>query len=345
MSNIQEEKTIPTDDIIATTDINTISDGNTTTNETNNSLIVTDKIINNDANNDINTDTNTDSNNDTNNDTNDDTNDDTVVSDMAEILARNPRVEKVLMLEDEIRRQHEQEKLRSKQLRQEQEYINEMMNLTIEEALHETKEEQKYNKEFEEQIRTQVYLMHDLSDDRIQGMHEYRNAWYQGVAFALFFLSIVLFVMCGVLHGFNAELTLFIAFYTAIQGTLLTNLKTKFKITGALLKGLDLLIFPTMMVVFVCYELNFLNYEILLSVLTVVGAVIQLLGIAPYFFYDPYRKDRKQQKKVEHYLHDMEKKALKEVRYSQKVYDKQERKRKKQEEKEEKKRQKKNNKS
>lgn len=250
-----------------------------------------------------------------------------------EIWERNPRVERILALETEIRRQNEQEKLRRKRVLQEQEYINKMMDSSVEDMLLQTREERKYNEEFEEQVRGQVYRMHGLSEDKIEGMREYHNAWYRGSAFSLFFLSGVLFVLCGALHGFHTEICLFMAFYTAIGGTFLTNGKQPSGVLGVIVKGLYLLLFPAMMAVFVCYELQFPVYEKLLLALTIAGAVVLLFGVASYFSYDPYREDRKKQKKAERYLREIEKTALKEVRHQEKAFDKQERKRRKQEEK------------
>lgn len=248
-----------------------------------------------------------------------------------ELLERNPRVEKILALEKEIRRQNEQEKLRGKRIQQEQEYINKMMSSSVEELIGETKEERKYNEELEQRIRGQVYHMHGLSDDKIEGMQEYHNAWYQGAAFSLFFLSGILFVLCGILHGFCAEMSLFMAFFTAIGGTLLTNLKNQSGVLGFLVKGLYMLLFPAMLTVFICYELEFPVYQDLLFVLTIAGAVTLLLGVFSYFIYDPYSEDRKRRKKAERYMRKMEKVALKEVQKQEKVFHKQERKRKKQE--------------
>ncbi len=241
---------------------------------------------------------------------------------MTEFLESNPRVEKILALEREIHRQNEQEKLRGRRIQQEQEYINKMMDSSVEELLMQTKEERKYNEELEERIRGKVYRMHGLSEDKIEGMGEYSNAWYQGAAFSLFFLSSVLFIFCGVLHGFCVEISLFMAFYTAIGGTLLTNLKNQSGILGFLVRTLYMLLFPAMMVVFICYELQFSIYENLLLVLTIAGTVVLLLGVFSYFIYDPYREDRKRRKKADRYIRKMEKTALKEVK-------KQERKRKK----------------
>lgn len=253
---------------------------------------------------------------------------------MTELLERNPRVEKILALEKEIRRQNEQEKLRSRRIQQEQEYINKMMASSVEELLIQTKEERKYNEELEQRIRGQIYRMHGLSDDKIEGMQEYHNAWYQGAAFSLFFLSSVLFIFCGVLHGFCVEISLFMAFYTAIGGTLLTNLKNQSGILGFLVKGLYLLLFPAMMTVFICYELHFTMYEDLLFVLTIAGTVILLLGVFAYFIYDPYSEDRERRKKAERYMRKMEKAALKEVKQQEKAFQRQERKRKRKEKRE-----------
>ena len=61
---------------------------------------------------------------------------------------KNPRIGKVLKLEEEAKRQNELEQLRSKRIRQQQEYINQMID-SVEANLKNTKEEQKLNEEFE----------------------------------------------------------------------------------------------------------------------------------------------------------------------------------------------------
>lgn len=256
--------------------------------------------------------------------------------DLSDIEVKNPRIGKVLKLQEEAERQNEIERLRSRRIRQEQEYID-RMSLKVDEHLRNTKEEQKYNEEFEERIRYEVYRMHGISEDKLQGMTEYRNAWYQGAAFALFFLSLVLFVLCGVLHGFGSEVTIFMAFYTAIEGALLSNGKKQSAILDILAKMLYLLLFPVMMVVFVCYELGFAEYAYFVPVFTVAGVVVLLVGAVSYFIYDPYRKDRRNRKKANSYIREIEKAALKEIWLKEKAYSKQEQKKEKQAAREEKK--------
>ena len=245
--------------------------------------------------------------------------------DYSDITVKNPRIGKVMRLEEEAKRQSEIEKLRAKRIRQEQEYIDQM-SLSVENHLRATKEEQQYNEQFEERIRTEVYRMHGISEDKLQGMTEYRNAWYQGTAFAMFFLSLVLIAICGVLHGFGSEICIFMAFYTAIEGALLSNGRKQSLFFTVLTKGVYLLLFPVMLVTFTCYELGFEEYALLVPVFTVAGVVVLMIGALSYFLYDPYRMDRRNRKKANRYIVEIEKAALKEVRLKERAFAKQEKK-------------------
>ena len=239
--------------------------------------------------------------------------------DYMQMEVKNPRIGKVLKLEEEAKRQNELEQLRSKRIRQQQEYINQMID-SVEANLKNTKEEQKLNEEFERHIRTEVYRMHGISEDKLQGMEERRNAWYQGAAFALFFLSLILVAVCGVLHGFGSELCIFMAFYTAIEGTLLSNGRKQAAFFEVLIKVLYLLLYPVMLTVFVCYELKFKEYDMLVPIFVIAGVVVLMLGAISYFAYDPNRK------KANSYIKEMEKAALKEVRLKEKALEKLQRK-------------------
>ena len=261
-------------------------------------------------------------------------NETTVLPENPEITVKNPRIGKVRKLEEEVRRQNELEQLRTKRIRKEQEYI-EQMSKAVEDHLRNTREEQRYNEEFERLIRKDVYQMHGISEDKLQGMTEYRNAWYQGTAFGMFFLSLILTGICGYLHGFGSELCIFMAFYTAIEGTLLTNGKRQHALLDMITKILYLLLFPAMLIVFVCFELGFTEYGIIVPVLTIAGVVILVLGAVSYFLYDPYRQDRKNHRKANRYIRDIERAAVKEVELEDKALAKQARKQEKLELKEE----------
>lgn len=69
-------------------------------------------------------------------------NETTVLPENPEIMVKNPRIGKVRKLEEEVRRQNELEQLRTKRIRKEQEYI-EQMSKAVEDHLRNTREEQR----------------------------------------------------------------------------------------------------------------------------------------------------------------------------------------------------------
>lgn len=235
-----------------------------------------------------------------------------------EIKVKNPRMEKVLELKREAERQSELEEIRTKRIHKEQEYIDHMI-VSVEANMKNSEEGRQYNEEFERKIREQVYKMHGISEDKRNGMERYRAAYYQGAAFALFFLSVLLVVLCGILHGFASEVCLFMAFFTAIEGTLLTNGKKCVALFDTVIRILYLLLFPAMMVIFVCYELGFKEYGLLCPIFTAAGLIILCIGSISYFVYDPYRQDRKDRRRAENYLRDMERAAQKDVELREKA--------------------------
>ena len=109
------------------------------------------------------------------------------------------------------------------------------------------------------------------------------------------------------------------AFFTAIEGTLLTNGKKCVALFDTVIRVLYLLLFPAMMVIFVCYELGFKEYGLLCPIFTAVGLIILCIGSISYFVYDPYRQDRKDRRRAENYLRDMERAAQKDVELREKA--------------------------
>lgn len=109
---------------------------------------------------------------------------------------KNSKINKVMKLQQEIQRQNDLEKLRERRIMQQQEYIDKLLH-SVEATMKSTETERQFNEQFEEQVRGQIYQMHGISQDKLEGMQEARRAWYQGAAFSLFFLSLVLFGISG----------------------------------------------------------------------------------------------------------------------------------------------------
>ncbi len=235
------------------------------------------------------------------------------------------RVQKTEYIRQQMRKRQEQEDALMAQLLQEQRVIDGLQQ-KINENLEQTEASGKYNKEFKESMNAQIYALHGISEDKLEGMREYRNAYYQGSAFSLFLLSAALIVLCGALHGFQSEICVFMLAYTGIEGALLAQGTKRWKIVDGLCRLLYLLIFPAMMAMFVCYELDYPAYGIFLPYATAAGVAVLVFATLSYFLYSPYRKVKKQVREAKHHIGDIEKTARKEVRRNQKQREKEEKK-------------------
>lgn len=233
----------------------------------------------------------------------------------------NPRRNKIVKLEKEARRRNEVEQQRTKWMQREQEYLDRMID-SVEQNMRSTQQQKESNERFQRHIQLEVYRMHGISEDKLQGMEERRAALYQGTAFALFFLSIVMIILCGVLHGFDHGITLFMAFYTAVEASLLTQGRRKHRVLTFLTRILYLALFPIMLVEFVFFELKLPQYEQVTPIFTIAGVVVLILGAIAYFAYDPYTDDRANRKKADKYIKKMGKSAQHDIRAQEKELEK-----------------------
>lgn len=230
----------------------------------------------------------------------------------------NLRVRKAVWVQEQIQRQREAEDALFAQIKQEQQALDALRD-SISQNMECTREARKYNQEFRENMDAQVYAMYGITEDKLQGMREYRNAYYRGCAFSLFFLSVVLVVLCGILHGFQSQLCLFMATFTGIQGTLLNQEGRRGRILNFCCKVLYLLMFPLMMVIFICYELKYPEYGLFLPIFTIFGIVVLVAGTSAYFLHNPYRRDRRAVEEAKGTIRDIGKAARKEVRRNRKA--------------------------
>ena len=86
------------------------------------------------------------------------------------------------------------------------------------------------------------------------------------------------------------------------------------------------MMFPVMMAVFVCYELDFAEYEIILPYAAAAGLGVIVIAALSYFAYNPYRGIRRNVRDARGQIGDIERAARKEVRKNQKMRVKEEKK-------------------
>lgn len=235
-------------------------------------------------------------------------------------IKESMRIQKTEYVRQQMKKRKEAEDALLLKLMEEQRVID-VLQEEIRENLEQTEESSKYNQELKENINAQIYALHGISKDKLEGMREYRRAYYRGCACGMFFLSAALIVLCGVLHGFQSEICLLMLSLTGMEGALLgreAQERRRLKVLDLLFRLFYLLIFPVMLVMFVCYELKYPEYGLLLPYMVMAAIGILLLAAISSFLYNPYRGAGKKARDARDHIEDIEKTARKEVRKNKK---------------------------
>lgn len=227
------------------------------------------------------------------------------------------RIQKAEWVEQQIEKQRAvEDEIREKMLQEQEILENKSKSMT--EGINWTKEMRRYNEDCREDLNAQVYALHGLTEDKLQGMQECRNSYFKGCALAFFLLSIALIGVCGWLHGFDSQIRLFMIAGSGIEGALLSQESRRGKFMEALCRMFYLLSCPAMCAVFVCYELHFTEYKLLVTISAMAGSVFLIIGVGAYFIYDPYRKERRNARAANGSLREIEQIARKTIRKNQK---------------------------
>ncbi len=228
------------------------------------------------------------------------------------------QMQKAAWIKEEIEKQRKQEDLLMKQIWEEQRLLREMDDDMDEKMAH-TTEGRKYRHEMKERINRHVYDMHGLSEDKLEGMKHYNGAYYRGFALAMFLLSVALSGFTIYLHGIESQTCLVMLFLTGVQASILIQQGRSFRIWSILCKLLDILIFPSMLVLFIGYELKYSYYEILLPYWLAGGLIVLVLSTLAYFLYDPYRAAKRRIGDAKSMIRTVEKSARKQVKKNEKL--------------------------
>lgn len=239
----------------------------------------------------------------------------------AEAFMENLRVQKTAYIKQQLELQRAAEDALLERLQQEQKVIDGMRE-SIDDSMRQTEEIRKYNQEFQEHVNMQIYKSHGITNDKMMGMREYKDALYRGGAAVIFLLSLILTVLCGALYGFQSDVCILMLAYTAIEGALLSQEKKRIPVMDLVCRILYFLTFPAMVVMFVCYELEYEAYGLFLPYVVVLGAIVTVLGTISYFLHDPYRQDKKKLRDARNQIRKVEKLAEKEVKKNKKNQEK-----------------------
>lgn len=240
-------------------------------------------------------------------------------------IKESPRIQKTEYIRQQMLKRREKEDELMAQLLQEQNVIDTFRD-QISDGLRQTDELSRYNLELKENMTEQIYSLHGISMDKLEGMREYKNAMRKGCNIILFLLSVSLTVLCGVLYGFQSELCLLMLACIGVEGAILAINQSDYPVISFLCRILYILIFPAMLGMFICYELKMPAYELILPYASIAGIIILVISVLPYFLYNPYRKVKKKLWDAKAQIKEVEKAARKEVDKNQKIREKEEKK-------------------
>jgi len=222
------------------------------------------------------------------------------------------RIQRTEYVRRQLSRRKEREDRLMAQLIKEQSIIDGLQE-RIDEDLEQTEETVRFNRELKERMSDQIYNMHGVSKDKLEGIEQYRDAWRRGSVFSMFILSLALVVLCGVLHGFDSQVCLFMLAFTGVEGALIAQDRNGYKVLNWICRFLSFLMFPAMLVMFTCYELGYKEYELFLPYAAMGGAGIVVIAVLTYFIYDPYSKAKRDARAAKSHLSSIERAARKEI--------------------------------
>ena len=242
-------------------------------------------------------------------------------------IKESPRIQKTEYIRQQMLKRRAMEDELMEHLKQEQSVIDSFRE-QINDGLMQTEELSRYNQEFSENMTEQIYLLHGISKDKLEGMQECKNAFRRGYSIILFLLSTALTVLCGALHGFQSEICLLMLAVTGLEGAMLAQDRSldHYPVLRLINRVLFPLLCPLMMAMFVCYELGFAPYGFLLPYIAMAGIVILFLSAVPYFIYDPYKGMGKHMRDAKAEIKLVEKAAKKEISKNQRIRIKEEKK-------------------
>lgn len=201
---------------------------------------------------------------------------------------------------------------------QEQQKLLDEKYKEIEEDLNQTNQMRRYHEGCREDMHAQVFFLHGISEDKLQGLKEYGNARFQGLAAAVVVCSAAFTVLCGYQYGVTDPVTLFMGACVGVESALLSQIGRTAKFFEFINKLLFLLPLPAMVSVFVCrnYYPEFL--EPAMGIGGIGGLALMLFGILPYFLYHPYRLERQNIRDARYDLKELKQMAEKAVRRNRK---------------------------
>ncbi len=224
------------------------------------------------------------------------------------IPEESERIQRAEWIHEQVKLQRKMEDEAWEKIMEEQKLLTERRR-SIDEDIDRNRELKRYHEGCMEDITDQVYSLHGISVDKLEGIKEYKNALFRGEALIVFGISVIMAALAAYAYGATSQLCLFMLMCIGAEGALLSRQRR------SVLYFVPLLLIAAEMIGYKLYP-QYLEY------VTMAGEAIALLlviaGTIGYFTQNPYRKDRKNIRAAKSDLKELHKVARKSVKKNQK---------------------------
>ncbi len=224
------------------------------------------------------------------------------------IPQESERIQRAEWIHEQVKLQREAEDEAWEKIMEEQKLLTERRR-SIDADINSNRELKRYHEDCMEDITDQVYSLHGISVDKLEGIKEYRNALFRGEAFIVFCISVIMAAIVAYAYGPTSQLCLYVLMCVGAEGALLSQKRKN------ILFFIPLILIAAEMAGYKLYP-QYLEY------VTMVGEALALLlmmiGTVGYFVHNPYRKDRKNIKAAKSDLKELHKVAKKSVKKNKK---------------------------
>ena len=227
----------------------------------------------------------------------------TVDAQQVVIPQESERIQRAEWIHEQVKLQREAEDEAWEKIMEEQKLLTERRR-SIDADINSNRDE-----DCMEDITDQVYSLHGISVDKLEGIKEYRNALFRGEAFIVFCISVIMAAIVAYAYGPTSQLCLYVLMCVGAEGALLSQKRKN------ILFFIPLILIAAEMAGYKLYP-QYLEYVTMAG--EALALLLMMIGTVGYFVHNPYRKDRKNIKAAKSDLKELHKVAKKSVKKNKK---------------------------
>lgn len=224
------------------------------------------------------------------------------------IPQESERIQRAEWIHEQVKLQREAEDEAWEKIMEEQKLLTERRR-SIDADINSNRELKRYHEDCMEDITDQVYSLHGISVDKLEGIKEYKNALFRGEAFIVFCISVIMASIVAYAYGPTSQLCLYILMCVGAEGALLSQKRKN------ILFFIPLILIAAEMIGYKLYP-QYLEYVTMAG--EALALLLMMIGTVGYFVHNPYRKDRKNIKAAKSDLKELHKVAKKSVKKNKK---------------------------